>query len=1155
MRIDREIYSVFAVRLVNFHNINAVTIPLKNGGHLFLMGDNGSGKTTILDAIHYVLSAGEDVELNSAARLGGSKANGRRINGVVTAYNVDTGARFPDGRVTYAALELRNESGNPVCIGIGLSIAGANAPLQQWGFRCAGPISGLPLLLKDENGQEYPPDRDEFKKAILKMNGRYYMGMTSFSQALAREFFPTSAQYHEYRKFLNMCKAYREISSRAGNYHELFKSLLPEPDAETLQELRNSLRDLRESNSALNSLEKRCAYLGELNSIRQRIDHLRLEIRILNVGLLYFDREKQLIRLEGEREKMTGMSEELEKLRQVRSQSESRIQTAERTIADLKDRDSSSLIETEKSRARMAEQLRLQVNQLHDTDRALSGQKAQLTADLGTIRGELRETLNTLSGKLSEELSDWPELPLETALSAVQQAQVSTAANPDLDFQPLQTLENSFGGYGERLKYAHQTASESAETAKREFLQAEEELKKLEAMPEAMPEHLPHYNDMLADLNREMIPADPLYLRLHWRRNLSPGLRSAVEELIGEDILCTVTAENEYADRIRKILRSDYPGCRFAPLYSAEVPAPSGPIREFLDRFFDSEHDAAWLDVLAREMDGFSIPEFENAEDPGSLTWRGTYRVLCGIPAKLIGEDERKAEQKRRIADAKEVLESRVEIRKNALSRFAETEKRLKVFKRFTERIIRIFEQLRRKLSSVSELNNRMAAVEKSLTDNSGTLEIRKQELDDAVRNLNYLRSQIKERNLESLDTEIRKATEELNGLKQVFQLNNNAVVSAETRFCDFQEQHQKHEKEFEETDRRYSESLTSENGCRTGESLCRYLAEHQIADKDACSGALAIQKKDHNVLIGNLTAKIMNAEGIEYGFSYNEESNELFSREHRTIGELFERLQTAVQEQREILNADTRRNFERILLEQFRSSLRQRIFSLENMEKKINRILAGHTFGLNTYSLKVTPLPEYAALVRVIRSFSDQIPESSEELKDIFMQHANEILDTPADILPPVLDYRNYFQYNMLLHAAGSGDKVMDTRTKSVGSGGEQAVPNYLLVMMIAHLLFDKTEGTSSRIKINTILFDEAFYGIDPLRQNQLLAFAEELGLQLMIASPNQDGMKVELASSTNIFVRKDKNYQVHLNWYNWTREPELLTDSDTLKQGEELE
>ena len=298
-----------------------------------------------------------------------------------------------------------------------------------------------------------------------------------------------------------------------------------------------------------------------------------------------------------------------------------------------------------------------------------------------------------------------------------------------------------------------------------------------------------------------------------------------------------------------------------------------------------------------------------------------------------------------------------------------------------------------------------------------------------------------------------------------------------------------------------------------------------------------------------------MNAEGIEYGFSYNEESNELFSREHRTIGELFERLQTAVQEQREILNADTRRNFERILLEQFRSSLRQRIFSLENMEKKINRILAGHTFGLNTYSLKVTPLPEYAALVRVIRSFSDQIPENSEELKDIFMQHANEILDTPAGILPPVLDYRNYFQYNMLLHAAGSGDKVMDTRTKSVGSGGEQAVPNYLLVMMIAHLLFDKNEGTSSRIKINTILFDEAFYGIDPFRQNQLLAFAEELGLQLMIASPNQDGMKVELASSTNIFVRKDKNYQVHLNWYNWTREPELLTDPDTLKQGEELE
>ena len=1155
MRIDREIYSVFAVRLVNFHNINSVTIPLKNGGHLFLMGDNGSGKTTILDALHYVLSAGEDVELNSAARLGGSKANGRRINGAVTAYNVDTGPRFPDGRVTYAALELQNESGNPVCIGIGLSIAGVNAPLQQWGFRCSCPVSALPLLLKDEKGQEYPPDREEFKKAVLKMNGRYYTGMTSFSQALAREFFPTPAQYHEYRKFLNMCKAYREISSRAGNYHELFKSLLPEPDAETLQELRNSLRALRESNSALNSLEKRCEYLGELNRIKLSIDKLRREIRILETGLLYFERNKQRVLLEGTRGKAGELSAEIGRLRLIRNQSEIRVQSMERALADLKDRDSSSLIETEKSRAKLVEQLGGQLAQLGEKDRNFSRQQELLADELEKSRSDLRDILGTLSGKLSEELSEWSDLPLNPALTAVQQAQVGAEPDRDLDFQPLKSLENAFGGYGERLKYLRQTASEHAETARKDFDAAEAELKKLEAQEEALPEHLPHYSDMLADLNREMLPADPLYTRLHWRKNLSPGMRSAVEELIGEDILATLVADEESISRIRQLLRDDYPGARCAALYSEKVPEPSGRIREFLDRFFDSEHDAAWLEVLARELDGYTIPEFENLTDPGSVTWHGTYRVLCGIPAKLIGEEERQAEQKRRIADAREVLASKEEIRKQADMRFSGTEKRLKSFNRFNDRIIRLFEQIRRKTAAAAECKDQLAAIIKAAEDNSAAVGMRRQELEDARRNLNYLRAQIKEKNLENLDAEIRKISAELEDIRKIFQHDHDAVVSAETRYGDLQEQLRTRETAFDGISRKYLESLSPENGCRTEESLQKYLAEQRIADTDACSNARAVLKKEHDKLIGSVTSKIMNAEGIEYGFSYHEEINELFSREHRTIGELYERLQTAVQQQKEILNADTRRNFERILLEQFRNSLRQRIFALENMEKQINRTLSGHTFGRSTYSLNVTPLPEYAALVRVIRSFSDQIPESSEELKEIFMLHANEILDTPAGVLPPVLDYRNYFQYNMMLHSAGSADKVMDTRTKSVGSGGEQAVPNYLLVMMIAHLLFDKTEGTSSRIKINTILFDEAFYGIDPLRQNQLLAFAEELGLQLMIASPNQDGMKVELASSTNIFVRKDKNYQVHLIWYNWTRDPELLSDPENLKQGAELE
>ena len=64
----------------------------------------------------------------------------------------------------------------------------------------------------------------------------------------------------------------------------------------------------------------------------------------------------------------------------------------------------------------------------------------------------------------------------------------------------------------------------------------------------------------------------------------------------------------------------------------------------------------------------------------------------------------------------------------------------------------------------------------------------------------------------------------------------------------------------------------------------------------------------------------------------------------------------------------------------------------------------------------------------------------------------------------------------------------------------------------------------------------------------------AKELGLQLAVASPDQDGVKPELSNSTNIFVRKDREFQVHLFPYNWKRSKELFDDAADEALGMEL-
>ena len=132
----------------------------------------------------------------------------------------------------------------------------------------------------------------------------------------------------------------------------------------------------------------------------------------------------------------------------------------------------------------------------------------------------------------------------------------------------------------------------------------------------------------------------------------------------------------------------------------------------------------------------------------------------------------------------------------------------------------------------------------------------------------------------------------------------------------------------------------------------------------------------------------------------------------------------------------------------------------------------------------------------------------------------------------------------------------VMDRQTKSIGSGGEQAVPNYLLVLTIAHFLY-----RGKKTRMHTLLFDEAFYGIDAGRRDQILGFATDLGLQLFIASPDQDGVRRDIRNSTTLLVKKDTNYDIHLYPFHWQnpsgRQIDLFSISEDEKPvifGEEL-
>ena len=217
----RENYRITTVRVVEFHNLGTTTIEIPEGGHLFLLGDNGSGKTTILDAIHLVLTAGREMEFNSAARVAGAKdSGGRTIQGIVLRYNAVTGRPMRETGITYAAVELKSDTGRVVSLVVGLAADGMDVAFERWGGIASVPVADLPLAV-EESGRLRAATQSEFKRGITALTGgKYYGHINDYADAVGARLFGGEAKYADVCKLLRTAKAYREIAARAANYDD-----------------------------------------------------------------------------------------------------------------------------------------------------------------------------------------------------------------------------------------------------------------------------------------------------------------------------------------------------------------------------------------------------------------------------------------------------------------------------------------------------------------------------------------------------------------------------------------------------------------------------------------------------------------------------------------------------------------------------------------------------------------------------------------------------------------------------------------------------------------------------------------------------------------------------------------------------------------------
>ncbi len=1127
-------YYINRIKLLNFHNFSNVTVDLNHGGHLFLLGDNGSGKTTVLDAIHYVLTAGEQMEFNAAARVTGNKQQGRRAQGIITRYNVDTGHLRPSGGVTYAALEIMGDNGKITTAAIGMSVNSPDDSLTRWGIIKDCSLEDIPFLITDLDG-ERPRDKTEMKKIL---GGVGYFGQPhSFCNLLAERFLGGRAKFKDFCRFLSMGKAYREIAAHTTDYQKLFMRLLPESDQDIFEQIIISLKSIDQSRSGLDTLAEKLNYLRALIELRTNIESA-------NSQAVAFDAVELFIRITHLTKSIDDDKASITAWGLTRQQADQRLLelkteqlTVEQQTNELKACDPSGALIREKE---LKDKISNEKLRLAEDEKKLADQQQSVTETqqaLGDTQSRLYENLTDLMRKLPEK-SIKTGIETGPTMAAIEQV-IHHEKAPDAE------LENIFSTLLEQIRkeLSQKQASSAVVENRLDTLQAQESeianeeaalLKQREAMPE-----LNSFHQLLNDLDRNGIVHTPLYKGLEWHPDLNDETTSRIEEFIGEELLAIIVVSDTEYQAAAEIIFDDYPGHRLA--INGSIDSIPQKLREWATMIFDvNASNPSCVAILLQALSAQHLPEFTQWQSTDIVKFRHHERSFCGYDARFIGAESRELEQQRKIKNIRAELKELRQLVKVAVKESKELKSLIRILKNLNKLAETAQGGLRRQIVEINELKLKLSHLQENLERLNRDYSSLEKELETNQTQLNALRKLIEDNDLEALETQL--AALELQ-LKQyqtdmekqvaiISKLNvreedaniriNEAeqlVAEQQTVYNDklflLEKRYSQHEPQAWIENLRTNNRLHVESDAAKFANDCRFTAREQLA---------------------TLKIRINDIIGANYGFSYDQENYQLFSRDGLTVTAIEASLAKNLSEQQSLINDQTIELFNKLIMDTMIRTLWEKVTGLEQMQREINRLLDGRSFGNNSYRIKIRPSERYASLVKLIKASAYFTPENEANVKAFFEDHKDELINTPPGVIPEILDYRNWYRYEMCVYstatAANDDGAVMDSRVKSVGSGGEQAVPNYLLVLTIAHFMF-----SGSNIKLNTLLFDEAFYGIDSQRRDQLLGFASDLGLQLFVASPDQDGVKDEIAFSTSLLVVKDADYEVHLFPYHWTK------------------
>lgn len=227
---------------------------------------------------------------------------------------------------------------------------------------------------------------------------------------------------------------------------------------------------------------------------------------------------------------------------------------------------------------------------------------------------------------------------------------------------------------------------------------------------------------------------------------------------------------------------------------------------------------------------------------------------------------------------------------------------------------------------------------------------------------------------------------------------------------------------------------------------------------------------------------------------------------------------------------------------EDFISKLKEKIERSQKTLDKINKNLALHPFGndeeIYKFHYEGTKDPEFNNYYRIIMSgklmesqdlFTETLDEKDNSfMKDLFDKITREKTSSEDEItLRKYLDYRNYMNYDIKI-TNKYGDESYFSKISKEKSGGETQTPFYIVIASCFDELMNKDQKVKSTC---VVVFDEAFNNMDEGRIKSLMEFYKGLNIQLIIIVPSNRISSITKYMDSVVGLVKKNNYPIIFN------------------------